>query len=341
MKIRENIPLAPLTTLKVGGTARYLVEVARVSDVAKAFTFARDRGLSVFVLGGGSNVLIADSGWGGLVIKMSIGGIATNEENADVVEVVAGAGVGWDDLVRFVVERGLWGLENLSAIPGTVGASPVQNIGAYGTELKDTFAWLEAYDPAQDQFVKLTPSDCAFGYRDSVFKQSGSESQYTITRVAFQLTRAPQPNLTYKDLATWFAGKGSPTLSEIREAVIAIRAQKFPDLSQVGCAGSFFKNPLLERELFEKLSAEYPNLPAYPQPDGQVKVSATWILDHICGLKGFTENGVALFENQPLVLINQEAETAEAVESFASKVAEQVARVTGITLEREVCLVGF
>jgi UDP-N-acetylmuramate dehydrogenase len=285
------------------------------------------------VLGGGSNVLASDAGFAGLIIRPQIGGIDFIETADGSVEVVAGAGVGWDALVQACVERGLWGLENLAGIPGNVGAAPVQNIGAYGAELADTYIWCDALSRASGSSKRFAREEAQFSYRESIFKKEG---EWIITRVALRLATVPKPNLVYADLMrAQKQGVLLTTPTEIAEAVRAIRSQKFPSLADWGTAGSFFKNPLIPSAAYAALERRYPGMPGFPS-DGMVKVPLAWVLDHVLSLKGFKNGHVRLFEHQPLVLVTESGATANAVENFANEISEKVFSATGIKVEREV-----
>lgn len=330
--LREHIPLAALTTLRVGGNARYVAECASADDVRAAVAFARAEGLPYVALGQGSNVLASDEGYPGVVLHIRIPGMHA-EEAGDHVRLSAGAGVIWDQLVAQACVRGLWGLENLAGIPGTVGASPVQNIGAYGAEVKDTLECVEVIDLDSGEVHTLTASECAFGYRDSRFKR---EPNLLITAVTFKLSVNGVPQLGYADLArAAAAGETLETPKDVARVVRTIRSAKFPNLQTHGTAGSFFKNPVVSTSMFASLREGYPELPGYEQHEG-VKVSLAWILDHILNLRGYAENHVALFERQPLVLVTHEGATAHDVDAFASRIAEKVFDATHIAIEREV-----
>lgn len=341
ISIQENVSLRNLTTLRIGGVARYFVSVAAVPELREAVFFAREKRLPCIVLGGGSNMLLSDGAIGAVVIQNNLAGRLWQDEG-DGATVIAAAGENWDGLCLEAAERGLWGIENLSGIPGTVGAAPVQNIGAYGRELKDILEWAEVLDAKTGETRKLSNAECRFGYRDSVFKKPAGKD-CIVTRVALRLQKRGVPFLEYEDLKKYFAGKNSPSLSEVRQAVLEIRSRKFPDLKACGTAGSFFKNPIISEERFAALKKNYPELPGFPIEGGasaSVKVSLAWILDNICGLKGYRKGNVALFERQPLVLVQNGAASAGEVEAFAEEIAERVKAATGITLEWEVQYVG-
>lgn len=345
MTILENIPLAPYTTFKIGGNARYFCVVKSEAEVREALEYAKDRQIEVFILGGGSNLLVSDKGFEGLVIKIEMKGASFEKGLDGSVLVSAWAGEGWDEFVAKTVEWGAWGLENLSAIPGTVGAAAVGNIGAYGAEVKDVIETVRAIHMDTLEKRAFTNDECQFSYRDSFFKTKAGR-KYLITSVSFRLGAEPRPNLAYKDLAERFAGQASFSgthQADIREAVIQIRAGKFPDISPqspIGTAGSFWKNPIIGAGHFAKLKARYPDMPSFAAPDGpegpRVKVPLAWILDHACKLKGFAKGNVGLYKNQPLVLVTEKGATATETSAFADQIAATVKENTGIEIEREV-----
>src|SRR5271165_4042749 len=298
MTIQENVPLAPLTTLQVGGAARYFAQAKREDEVREAVDFAKTRELPLFVLGGGSNLVVADSGWPGLVLKIAIGGIsAPTLQNAtgNAVLFSVGAGVNWDDFVAQAVVQNCAGVECLSGIPGSVGGTPVQNVGAYGQEVADTIESVRAFDLKQDRVVVLPKPACGFRYRASIFN-STERGRYIILRVNYRLKRGGAPGLRYAELQKYFADRSaaqSPSLAETREAVRAIRGSKgmliVPGDEDCRSAGSFFKNPVLGEDQFKELSARaaskglvtpsYP-APSYPAGRSQARSQCRDALDH-------------------------------------------------------------
>ena len=344
MNIQENVPLAPFTTFRIGGVARFFVQVRSVADVEEAAAFAK--GKKVFILGGGSNLLISDSGFDGLVIKNEIMGVdeesVTASDGRIYTRIISGAGESWDSLVEYtVVKKGLYGLENLSLIPGTVGATPVQNIGAYGAEAKDTIEWVEVYNPATKQIERLSNADCKFAYRDSIFKHERKGN--IILRVAFLLAKNGQLNTEYKDLKNYFATKITPpSLCDVRDAVIKIRTDKLPDISKIGTAGSFFKNAMVTREQYQELLKKYPNMPVFSLSasnsggNEMVKVPVAWILDNVCGFKGVKRGQVGVYQNQALVLVNFGGGTAQQIKDLANEMIASVKEKTGIDISPEV-----
>jgi UDP-N-acetylmuramate dehydrogenase len=336
MNIQENEPLCRHTTLRVGGPARFFVEATSDEQIREALEFGRKRRLPVFVLGGGSNILMSDAGFAGLVIRMASAGMRTREASSTETEVTAEAGEVWDDLVAFAVERGLHGLENMSLIPGTVGAAVIGNIGAYGAEVKDALLWAEALDAQTGTCRRFTANECAFAYRDSFFK-SVQGRRFIVTRAAFLLRRDTALNTGYRDVKEFLRARGNrnPSLRDVRDAVIAIRRSKLPDVAQTGTAGSFFKNPVVTRSDHEALKARYPGLPGYPEGEDRVKVPLGWILDKVCGLKGARWGRVGTHAGQALVIVN-DGGTATEIEAVASAIARSVKEKTAITIEWEV-----
>ncbi|MFM2381413.1 MAG: hypothetical protein RLZZ76_180 [Candidatus Parcubacteria bacterium] len=336
--VTENVPLAPYTTLHVGGSADVCTVVTTTEQLHTIRTYVREHQKPIVVLGGGSNVLVADERVRGLVVVMRIGGISHTSQS-DVVYLTAGAGEPLDSVVAYAVERGLWGMENLSHIPGTVGATPVQNVGAYGVEVADIIHEVEVFDMETGTFCALTPAACSFGYRDSLFKKKEGK-KYIITSVTFALTTTPNPQTMYKDLAARFPEGSQPTLAEIRNEIIAIRSQKFPDWNLVGTAGSFFKNPLITKAQATVLQERYPEIPCYAAEDGRVKISLGYILDKILGLRGYTEGKVGLFEKQALVLVSESGACSTDIKQFAEKIIAQVKEKIGVAVEMEVTEIG-
>ena len=285
------------------------------------------------ILGGGSNVLAPSGAYPGTVIIPSFDCIIFEMADENTVRVTADAGAQWDALVAESVERGLWGFENLSAIPGTVGAAPIQNIGAYGMDVSETIDWVEVYDRAQQTVRRLANIELEFSYRNSTLKKE--RGRFVVLRVSFLLSHAPNPKLSYRDLALRFQEKPSPSLAEIRQAVIEIRADKFPSLGVFGTAGSFFMNPVLNEREVEKLLAEYPELPHFPA-EGGVKVSLAWILDNVIRAKGARLGGAFVWDRQPLVIATDDTATADDVRALMRTVQRKVRDMTGIVIVPEV-----
>jgi UDP-N-acetylmuramate dehydrogenase len=337
MQVKHNVSLKDYTTLHIGGRAAFLISVTTLDDLKEALIFAREKNIPITVIGGGSNILMSDAGTSGLVIKMEMRGVKYRAIGGDKVEVEAGAGESWDDLVSFAITNNLYGIENLSGIPGTVGAAPIQNIGAYGVELNGVAAWVDVLNTKTLTTKRLTPEACKFSYRDSIFKHTIGK-KYIVTGVCFTLTRDGTPNLSYHDLKKYFGEDATPTLDEVRTAILSIRAQKFPDLREVGTAGSFFKNPIIPLSQYRTLLEQFPQLPAYYIDRAHVKIPLGGILESL-GWKGKRRGSVRTYEKQALVLVTEYGATAKDVDLFAQEIEKDVKEKIGITLEREVvCL---
>lgn len=400
--IQENVPLAPLTTLGVGGSARYFCAATSAEQVEQAVGFARNRGLKFFVLGGGSNVVVADRGFDGLVLQVAIAGIeacprnphstkgtldegpgrtqipapegqsetaprfqrwateandsspgGTTEYCHDVrverVVLDVGAGVNWDEFVALCIARGYGGVECLSGIPGSVGGTPVQNVGAYGQEVSETIASVLAYDLQERQVRELQKNACGFAYRSSIFNSS-RRGCYIILRVRYELTPGAEPALRYADLQKHFARRDAmPTLSEVREAVLKIRASKGmvidPNDPDSRSAGSFFKNPVLSAEEFQHLSAKAAarglKVPSYPALAQQSKVSAAWLVENSGFRKGYVKGRVGISSKHALAIVNRGGATAAEVTALQDEIRDKVDQAWGVRMEPEPVFVGF
>ncbi len=352
MTIQENVPLAPLTTLQVGGSARYFAELRREDDVREAAQFAKTSDLPLFVLGGGSNLVVADSGWPGVVLRIAIGGITTpntTDAQGNAVLFSVGAGVNWDDFVAQAVVQNCAGVECLSGIPGSVGGTPVQNVGAYGQEVADTIESVRALDLKDDRIVVLPKPACGFRYRTSIFNATERE-RYIILRVNFRLKRGGAPSLKYADLQNHFAEKKTtPSLAETREAVREIRRSKgmliVPGDDDCRSAGSFFKNPVLSdaqfKDLAERTAAKGLEIPSYPALDAQRKVSAAWLVEHSGFSKGYGEGAAGISHKHALALVNRGDAKASDVVGLKDEIQHGVQEAWGILLEPEPVFVGF
>lgn len=348
MTIQENVPLAPLTTLQVGGPARYFAEATNEDDVREAVEFASTKSLPLFVLGGGSNLLVSDAGWPGLVLKITIAGVAQQQEGSTVL-FDAGAGVEWDELVAQAVADDCAGIECLSGIPGSVGGTPVQNVGAYGQEVSETIESVRAFDITAHRIVTLSNQACGFRYRTSMFN-STERGRYIILRVVYRLTPGGAPLLKYADLQKYFTGAVQPpSLADVREAVRNIRHSKgmliVPGDPDSRSAGSFFKNPILSEAEFHELAqrAEMNGLPipSYPALDAQRKVSAAWLVEHSGFSKGFTLGAAGISRKHALALINTGTASAADIERLQQEIRQKVEKAWGIALEPEPVFVGF
>lgn len=327
------INLLDRNSFHVEQQAARLVEFDEADDLAALFE--RERPGQWMVLSGGNNVLFT-ADYEGLLITPVSQRIELLEEQGDEVVVRADAGVEWDDLVAWSVERGLWGLENLSLIPGKVGAAPVQNIGAYGAEAKDTIRTIHWVDTAEGcRKVAMDASEARFGYRESIFKHE-LKGRAIITAVDFVLHRTAAPRIGYGDVEREVMARGGISLTNIREAICAIRRSKLPDTAVLGNAGSFFKNPVVERSVAERLLAEWPDMPHYPAADADhTKLAAGWLIDR-AGLKGYRSGKVGVHDRQALVLVNYGGATGSEVIELAHFVMNQVEARFGIRIEPEV-----
>ncbi|MGA2686557.1 MAG: UDP-N-acetylmuramate dehydrogenase [Candidatus Korobacteraceae bacterium] len=348
MLIRENVPLAPLTTLAVGGPARYFAEARNEADVLEAAEFARSRGLPLFVLGGGSNLVINDAGFAGLVLKVGITDLAQSTASHGQVTFIAGAGYDWDTLVAQTVEAGCAGLECLSGIPGTVGGTPVQNVGAYGQEVSGTIQEVRVLDLRSREITTLSNVQCGFAYRSSIFN-TAERGRYVILRVSFALRQNGEPSVRYADLEQFFAGRANaPTLSDVREAVREIRQRKamliVPGDEDSHSVGSFFKNPIVPRAVFEELSARLASrglqLPSYPSADGR-KLPAAWLVEHAGFAKGYRKGRVGISQRHALAIINRGGATAAEIIALKDEIQARVMDTFGIKLDLEPVFVGF
>lgn len=342
LKIQENVPLAELTTFKIGGNTRYFAEINSIDELVEAFEWVRDKGLGYFILGGGSNTIFSDEDYPGLIIKMNIMGFEVIDENESSSTIKVGAGEDWDETVKRTVDMNLSGMEALSGVPGNTGATPVQNIGAYGQEVKDTIEFVEVYDTKDSKITKLSNDDCNFSYRDSIFKSS-EKGRYIICFVAFRLSKKTAGIPQYKDVINYFKQRNisTPNLREIREAILEIRKNKFVNPSIMPNAGSFFKNPKVPKEIAEKIMLKYPDIKPYPEdtkifpnPDGTYKLAAGWLIDE-AGFKGVELEKVRIDPNHALVLENKGGASQKDLMDLVDKVRNKVFEVFEVELEIE------
>ena len=334
LSIASDFPLQPFNTFGLPALARHYLRVTDAAQLDLLRAHAPLAGVPRFVLGGGSNVLLAHD-VEALVLHMAIPGRAIVGETADAVLVRAGAGENWHGFVGYTLAQGLGGLENLSLIPGTVGAAPIQNIGAYGLEIKDVFHSLTVHDLASGERRTLTGPECRFGYRDSLFKHPEG-ANLVVLDVTFALPRAWQPNLRYAELANALAEAGieAPTPRQVSEAVIAIRRRKLPDPAEIGNAGSFFKNPVVTGEHCARLLAQFPKLVHHAQADGTEKLAAGWLIDQ-CGWKGRSMGAAGVYPKQALVLVNNGGASGADVIALAQAIQQDVFERFGVRLEPE------
>ncbi len=332
MRIQLNYDLGAQNTFRMKVSCACYVEYENVKEL-EGLNFDR-LPKPLLHIGEGSNLLFTGD-FPGTVLHSNIEFIKYIDMGFDDVPVMVGAGVEWDHFVAETCRHGLWGAENLSLIPGEVGAAAVQNIGAYGVEIKDILSGVVAFDLQERKKVKFSREECRYGYRDSLFKQPGSKGRYVITSVLFRLSRKPAPRLDYKGIREALEGLDPQSPQEVREAVIRIRRQKLPDPEELGSAGSFFKNPVVSREEFARISPDG-SAPHYDLPDGTVKVPAAWMIDR-CGFKGATEGGAAVYEKQPLVIVNQSGTaTPQDVLALEQRIINGVRERFGVTLHPEV-----
>jgi UDP-N-acetylmuramate dehydrogenase len=330
----EFYPLRRHNTFGFDARARFAVHVGSEADLTAALADPRANGLPLVVLGGGSNVVLTGD-LNALVLLMEIPGYQA-EDVGDAWLVTAGAGENWSALVNRTIADGMPGLENLALIPGTAGAAPIQNIGAYGVELRERFAGVRALDRHTGTFVWLDLQACGFGYRDSLFKRAGA-GRYILTAVTLRLPKAWQPVLSYGELARELDGRAVPTAPDpaaVRDAVVAIRSRKLPDPAQLGNAGSFFKNPLVSTAQRDALLQAHPDLVSYAQPDGSYKLAAGWLIDR-CGFKGLTDGPVGVYGKQALVLVHHGGGTGAMLLALANRIADAVQARFGVRIEPE------
>lgn len=334
MEIKSNFSLKHLNTFKVDCIADFFAEVNSLSEVRSLFESKIFKEHEIFILGGGSNVLFTKN-FNGLIIHPNFMGIEIMKEDESQVFLKVGAGEIWEDLVGFTVRRGWSGIENLAAIPGNVGAAPVQNIGAYGVELKDVFESLTAVDLRDGSFKVFQKEECNFSYRNSIFK-SEFKNRYLITSVNLRLSKKAKQNVSYEALELHLKNKRiEPSLKNVYEAIKEIRASKLPDPKELGNVGSFFKNPLLGASQFTQLKVKFPEIKSFPQANGLVKLAAAWLIES-CGWKGKIIGQVGVYENQALVLVNYGCEEGSQIFDLAKRIIKSVKEKFEITLEPEV-----
>ena len=342
---QEHVALAPLSTLGVGGSARWFVRAGAAAEVAQAHQWTQDHGTSMFVLGGGSNVVIADEGIDGLVLQIAMGGATFVKRGSDTL-LTAGAGEPWDGIVAGAVERELVGLECLSGIPGTVGGTPIQNVGAYGQEVGDTIERVVVYDTTIGETLTLAASDCRFSYRMSRFKRDDS-GRFIVCSVMFRL-RDGAPTATYPDIVSHLerAGVSSPSVAAVRDAVLAVRRRKgmviAPDDPDTRSVGSFFMNPIVSAEDYERIaSVEGARPPAFAMDDALVKVPAAWLIERAGFGRGDVDGAVGISSKHTLALINRGGATARDVLRLAGRIKRQVGERFDVWLRPEPVFVGF
>ena len=340
MEFREKVPLASFTTFKIGGPARWFAEASNEDEILEAVRFARGRELPLFILGGGSNLLVSDDGFPGLVLHVANTGIDQQEDTFRVA-----AGEDWDRFVFHAVAKNYAGIECLAGIPGTVGGTPVQNVGAYGQEVSETIAAVRVLDLATLGFEEMSPQACRFAYRRSIFNWS-ERGRYIVTRVDYALRKDGEPRIAYADLKKHFAGAASPSLAEASAAVRSIRHQKgmliVADDPDCRSAGSFFKNPVISASRYAAIAAQYDGkVPHYAASDGEIKLPAAWLLDQAGFHKGYTFGQAGISSRHTLALVNKGQAKAADILALRDRIVAEVEAKFGIRLEPEPVIVGL
>ncbi|MEW6734549.1 MAG: UDP-N-acetylmuramate dehydrogenase [Acidobacteriota bacterium] len=353
-RLQENILLKNYSTLGIGGPARFFVDATDLETIEQALQWVTQQHLPLFVLGGGSNVLISDQGFAGLVLHLTLRGIESRSEQGNIIVDVA-AGEEWDGFVAYAVDNHWGGVECLSGIPGKIGATPIQNVGAYGQEVKDTIVSVNLYDRYQRSFVTLPNSACQFRYRQSIFK-SKAVDRYIVLGVSYRLTPNGKPSINYPELQKYLAERinGTPTLAAVREAVLTIRRQKSMVLNPLDSdsrsVGSFFVNPILSRTDFAALESSLrtdaklrlkETIPHFPAPENMVKLSAAWLIEQAGFYKGYQYANVGISNKHALAIVNRGAGTAQEVLDLVKKIQHQVQQRFGILLTPEPVFIGF
>ncbi len=335
MNIQTNIPLAQLTTMRLGGNASYVADVTTREELQQIYHNAKQMNQPVYIIGGGSNLIAHDEGFAGVIVHMKIPGIEVVSDDGESTTIRAGGGEVWDNLVKFSVERNLTGIEAMSGIPGTVGAAPVQNIGAYGQELADTFISLEAYDITTDQFVTLSSDECGFAYRHSIFRGE-AQGRYAIYSVTLKLWKqAPQPPF-YDSLQKRFDALHVTDFTPqiIRENVLAIRADKLPDPAKVANSGSFFKNAIIEEWQLNAIKEQVEDVKYFDQGEGKFKIPAGWLIE-ACDLRGEVLHGMKVHDANAVVLINESAKSYADLAAARDEIVTAVQTKFQIELQQE------
>lgn len=334
--MHEHVSLADYCTMKLGGEARYLCTVTNKEELAEAVRWGNEQGLRVLMLGGGSNVVFGEEGFDGLVIVDEIKGFEIIEEDYQSTTIKLGAGENWDAVVQRTVEKDLSGIESLSLIPGSVGGTPVQNVGAYGQEVGQTLVEVEAYDALENSFVTLSKANLDLNYRSSNLKVSVEKRRYYIHSVTLKLSKTMTlQRPLYEALERYFVEHNVQDLTPqtVREAVIAIRSSKLPDPEVIPNSGSFFANPIVDEDVYEHIKAKYPDVKAYPI-HGQYKLAAGWLIEK-AGLKNYAAHGLKTYDKQALVIVNESAEHASELMKFRDEIVAKVRDQFGVTLEQE------
>jgi UDP-N-acetylmuramate dehydrogenase len=338
MKFLEDVSLAKYSTMRLGGNAKFLCEVTNEAQITEALQFSGDKGLKMHVVGGGSNSIFSDDGFGGLVIVNKVLGVEV-EEQQDSTEMTVGAGEKWDDIVAKSVELGYSDIAALSMIPGSAGAAPVQNIGAYGQQISDSLVSVRAYDTKENAFIIILRQSCNFGYRNSKFN-TDEKGRYIISSIKLRLNRKKTEQPFFKDVGRHFSAHDivldTVTPAQLREAVVDIRTKKLPDPEIVANTGSFFKNPIVDQSTYTDLQVHYPSLKAHKTDDGKLKLYAGQLIE-LAGMKNYhdKQTGMATWKNQALVLVNETAESTADLLAFKKKIVTSVHAAFGVTLKQE------
>lgn len=333
--IHRNVPLKNYVSMHLGGNARFMADIRSPDEISELVSRAKQQNLPIFVLGGGSNTLVHDDGYAGLVIRNRIPGFEVIAETPSDATIKIGAGEAWDEVVKRTVDMRLSGIECLSAIPGTAGAAPVQNIGAYGQEISETLVSVDAYDEQADQFVTLSNEECDFSYRNSIFRDT-EIGRYIITSITLQLYKSMPSAPFYKALQDYLDTNHITiyTPEAIRNAIVAIRTDKLPDPSQRPNTGSFFKNAIIEEWQVNDLQQQYPDIPIYNMPDGRYKIPTGWLIEN-AGLKGVLLHGMRIHDKNALVLINESAQRFGDLEAARDEIIGIVRDRFRIQIEQE------
>ncbi len=334
--LQENVNLQPFNTFGIAVNSEFFAPFSSVQELKSLLSEVKDRNL--LILGGGSNVLFQGD-FKGVILRNEIKGIELIQESDQDVILKVGAGEVWHNLVLHTIKKGWGGIENLSLIPGSVGASPMQNIGAYGVEIKDVFESLEALEISTGKLQSFSHEECQFGYRESVFKKE-LKNKYVITSVTYKLSKFPKLNTSYGAIEEELASRNisQPTIKEVSDAVIAIRQSKLPDPKEIGNAGSFFKNPVIPTRHYLELQKQFENIPSYKVDDANVKVPAGWLIDH-SGWKGKTFGNYGVHKRQALVLVNYKDAKGSEIFQLSEQIIQDILLRYGIKLEREVNII--
>jgi UDP-N-acetylmuramate dehydrogenase len=333
--IKEYVNIKDYSTLKIGGQFRYFVELDDVKDIENIYAFAKSHNVPVLILGGGSNMVFSDGVIEILAVKMKLLGFKVVSESTGFSDIQVSAGENWDNFVSRTVDMGLSGIELLSAIPGTVGATPVQNVGAYGSEVKDTILSVEVFDTKENILTSILNKDCKFGYRDSIFKNE-AKGKYLILSVTYRLLKITPTIPNYPGVKKYFIDMNinAPSLKQIRGAIISIRCEKLPNPNEIPNVGSFFKNPIVDKNIAEEIKIKYPNAKFFEVDEKLIKIPAGWLIEN-SGLKGKSFGKISVYEKNALVLVNNDGASKEDLINAKNEIIKIVKEKFGITLEQE------